>query len=150
MLDYFPQVCEDLVFFVQLCPRKKGKVVLQFCRLKHRRFFTQNIRVLFVSLGEYVFSQSPDSDFFKLSKRVQQLVKPILKFSIFELKSLFISCKFNIPGVIAFYAFLRQLKNHNPVDSVIIFPTSDLRSSLYFVFWDLSVSDNCSLNTRCQ
>ena len=50
--------------------------------------------------------------FLKLSKHVQQLAIRILKFSIFELKSLFISCEFIIPGVIAFYALLRQLKNH--------------------------------------
>ena len=31
-----------------------------------------------------------ESDFLKLSKHVQQLVKPMLKFSIFELRSLFI------------------------------------------------------------
>ena len=35
-----------------------------------------------------------DSDFFKHSKHVQELVKRKLKFNIFELKSLFISCKF--------------------------------------------------------
>ena len=45
--------------------------------------------------------------FFKLSKHVHYLIKPILRFSIFEFKSLFISCEFNIPGFIAFYAFLR-------------------------------------------
>ena len=39
-------------------------------------------------------------------------VKPILKFSISKLESVFISCEFNIPGVIAFYAFLRQLKKN--------------------------------------
>ena len=46
-----------------------------------------------------------------LTKHVQQLVKPILKFSILKLKSLFISCEFNIPGFIGFYAFLHQLNN---------------------------------------
>ena len=34
----------------------------------------------------------------------------MLKFSIFKLKSLFISYEFNIPGVIASYAFLWHLK----------------------------------------
>ena len=58
--------------------------------------------------------------FFKLSKHVQQLVKIILKFSIFTLESLFTFCEFNIPGVIAFYAFLRQfVKNHYMVDTTI-------------------------------
>ena len=33
----------------------------------------------------------------------------MLKFIIFKLKSLFISCKFNVSGVIAFYVFPRQL-----------------------------------------
>ena len=60
----------------------------------------------------------PDSDFFKLSKHVHYLIKPISR-SSFELKSLFISCEFNIPGVIAFCAFLGQLKNHYAVDSAI-------------------------------
>lgn len=36
---------------------------------------------------------------------------------IFERKSLFISCQLNIPGAIAFYAFLRLLKNHYLIDS---------------------------------
>ena len=60
-----------------------------------------------------------DSDFLKLSKHIQKLVNPILKFSIFELKSLFISGEFSIPGVIAFYAFLRQLKTW--VDKIFFF-----------------------------
>ena len=51
----------------------------------------------------------PESDFFKLSKHVQQLVKLILKFTIFKLESLFTSCEFNIPGFIALYA---SSKNH--------------------------------------
>ena len=34
----------------------------------------------------------------------------MLKSTIFDLKSLLISCEFNIPDVIAFYAFLRQFK----------------------------------------
>ena len=41
----------------------------------------------------------------------------ILKLGIFMLKSLFISCEFNIHDVNAFYEFLRQLQNHHPVDS---------------------------------
>ena len=52
----------------------------------------------------------PNTDFYKLSKRVQQVAKPISKFSIFELKSLFISCESDIPGVIAFYTFPRESK----------------------------------------
>ena len=43
--------------------------------------------------------------FFKLSKHVHQLVKHILKFSVFLLKSFFISFEFNTPGVIAFLFF---------------------------------------------
>ena len=38
------------------------------------------------------------------------MVKPILKLSTFEYKSAFTPCEFNIPGVIAFYVFLRELK----------------------------------------
>ena len=39
--------------------------------------------------------------------------KTTIKFSNFELKSVFISCEFNIHGAIAFYAFLRQLKRNH-------------------------------------
>ena len=46
----------------------------------------------------------------KLSKQVQKLAKLIFKFSIFELKSLFVSCEFNIPGVIAIHVLLWHLK----------------------------------------
>ena len=46
------------------------------------------------------------------------------------LKSLFISCKFKIPGVIAFDAFLQQLKkNHCTVDSYS--PSLQLTSEVY-------------------
>ena len=41
-----------------------------------------------------------------------------LKFSICVLRSRFISCEFNVPGVIALYAFLQQLQQ-NPVGSDI-------------------------------
>ena len=40
---------------------------------------------------------------------------------VFELKSFFITCEFNISGIIAFYGLLLQLKNPNPVDSPIPF-----------------------------
>ena len=43
----------------------------------------------------------------------------MLKSIIFQLKSLCISCELNIPGVTAFYAFLRQFKNHYPVDRAV-------------------------------
>ena len=32
-----------------------------------------------------------------------------------EVKPRFISCEYNIDGVIAFYVFLRQLENHSPM-----------------------------------
>ena len=41
-----------------------------------------------------------------------------LKFSICVLRSRFISCEFNVPGVIALYAFLQQFQQ-NPVDIAI-------------------------------
>ena len=47
------------------------------------------------------------------------MVQKILKFNIVELRSLFITCEFNIPEVIADYAFLWQLKNHYLVDTAI-------------------------------
>ena len=43
--------------------------------------------------------------------------KPILQLGIFE--SLFISCEFNIPGVIVFYVSVAVEKNHYPVDSAV-------------------------------
>ena len=57
----------------------------------------------------------------KLSGHVQYLIKPsILKFRIFELESLFISCEFDIPDVIAVHAFCHiELKNHYQVNSAI-------------------------------
>ena len=50
------------------------------------------------------------SDFFLTFQTCSVKAKTHLKLSIFELKSLFISCKFNIHGVIDFYGFLWQLK----------------------------------------
>ena len=49
-----------------------------------------------------------------------------IKVNIFQFKSL-ISCKFNVLRVIAFYAFLRQLKNKNL--AVCIFRTTGPRSN---------------------
>ena len=64
----------------------------------------------------------PDSVFCcKLSKHVLYLIKPICNFSIFKLKSLFVSCEFNIPGVITFRAFY-------PVASAIHAPFLQLAS----------------------
>ena len=49
----------------------------------------------------------PDSDFSNFPNMFSNwLVKPISKFSIIELKSLFIPCQLNMLGVIAFHALL--------------------------------------------
>ena len=54
-----------------------------------------------------------------------ELVKPMLKFSIFKLRSLFISYQFTIPGFVVFMCVCvcvgggGQLKNHCSVDSAI-------------------------------
>ena len=58
-----------------------------------------------------------NSDILKLSKHVQYMAKPILKFNIFELETLLISCELDIPGVIALHGFL--MKNHYPVENTI-------------------------------
>ena len=56
----------------------------------------------------------PNSYCLELFKHVQGLVIPILKFSV---KSLYISCDFNIPRVIVFHAFSAAVeKNHYVVD----------------------------------
>ena len=52
----------------------------------------------------------PDSDFFKFSKHSVTVKAHIKVSSIFELKSLFMSCEFNIPDVITFYGFLPLMK----------------------------------------
>ena len=44
--------------------------------------------------------------------------KTHIKVQYFQVKVIF-SCEFNIPGVIAFYAFLWPWKSHYPVDSDI-------------------------------
>ena len=45
--------------------------------------------------------------------------KTQIKVQHFQIKSLFISCKFNIPGGMTFYAFLGKLENHCSVESAI-------------------------------
>ena len=57
------------------------------------------------------------------------LIKPILKFSIFELKPLFISCEFNIPGIFTFYAFLWQLKKITVTVLAFVQPSPHGRST---------------------
>ena len=59
-------------------------------------------------LGSVLFP--PDYDFLELFKHFQELVvKAVLKSCIFELKSLFIACEFNVPDISSFYAFLGQI-----------------------------------------
>ena len=49
-----------------------------------------------------------NGDILKLSKHVPYMAKPILKFNIFELETLLISCELDIPGVIALHGFLMK------------------------------------------
>ena len=48
----------------------------------------------------------------------------------FRVEVTFISCEFNIPDVIAFYAFLRQLKNHYPGGGGIVLFTISISTNI--------------------
>ena len=68
------------------------------------------------------------------------MVKPILRFGIFELKSLFITCEFNIPGVITFYACLSV-----KVEKITIPWIVGIVSSKFLVIAQIIVDNICSL-----
>ena len=58
----------------------------------------------------------------KVPKMFSNIKLHIIKFNSFELKPVFISCEFNISGVIAFYAFIWQLE-------IIVWSTALLTSN---------------------
>ena len=70
-------------------------------------------------------------------KTAIHLISMLITFELFKLKSLFIASEFNIPPVIAFYAFLLQLK--------IIIP--DLNIHAKYVIYDNWYMSAC-ISTR--
>ena len=68
------------------------------------------------------------------------MVKPIIRFSIFELKSLFITSAFNIPGVITFCACLPA-----KVEEITIPWIVGIVSSKFLVIAQIIVDNICSL-----
>ena len=74
------------------------------------RMFNYNYELLLVQSRHYPL----ENDFSKLSKFLTCPVtgKALIEVQYFQVKTLFIRCEFNIPVVIAFCTFLRQLKSN--------------------------------------